>query len=63
MGRLLADLMPKEPEVLGLIALMLLVQSRRGARLSRDGDLVLLSDQDRGRWDRALIGEARWPTV
>ena len=59
LGRLLADLMPKEPEVLGLIALMLLVQSRRGARLSRDGDLVLLSEQDRGRWDRALIAEGQ----
>ena len=57
LGRLLADLMPSEPEVLGLLALMLLVESRRGARLSLDGDLILLADQDRGRWNRTLIAE------
>jgi RNA polymerase sigma-70 factor (ECF subfamily) len=55
LGRLLADLMPREPEVLGLLALMLLIESRRGARLSPDGDLILLGDQDRARWDRTLI--------
>jgi RNA polymerase sigma-70 factor (ECF subfamily) len=59
LGRLLTDLMPREPEVLGLLALMLLVESRRGARLSPAGDIVLLSDQDRGRWDSALIAEGQ----
>jgi RNA polymerase sigma-70 factor, ECF subfamily len=59
LGRLLADLMSGEPEVLGLLALMLLVESRRGARLSVNGDLVLLADQDRGRWDRTLIAEGQ----
>ena len=55
LGRLLADLMPDEPEVLGLLALMLLVESRRAARDA--AELVLLADQDRSRWDRALIDE------
>jgi RNA polymerase sigma-70 factor (ECF subfamily) len=59
LGRLLADLMPREPEVLGLVALMLLVQSRRSARMSGDGALILLRDQDRGRWDRSLIAEGQ----
>jgi RNA polymerase sigma-70 factor (ECF subfamily) len=59
LGRLLAELMPDEPEVLGLLALMLLVESRRPARVGPDGDLVLLADQDRTRWDRALIGEGQ----
>jgi RNA polymerase sigma-70 factor (ECF subfamily) len=59
LGRLLAELMPDEPEVMGLLALMLLVESRRTARLSPDGDLVLLSDQDRSRWDHALIAEGQ----
>jgi RNA polymerase sigma-70 factor (ECF subfamily) len=59
LGRLLAELMPDEPEVLGLLALMLLVESRRPARTTRDGDLVLLADQDRGRWDAALIAEGQ----
>ena len=59
LGRLLADLMPGEPEVLGLVALMLLVESRRGARLSLNGDLILLADQDRGGWDRTLIAEGQ----
>jgi RNA polymerase sigma-70 factor (ECF subfamily) len=59
LGRLLAQLMPDEPEVLGLLALMLLVQARRATRTTPDGDLVLLADQDRGRWDRALIAEGR----
>jgi len=59
LGRLLANLMPREPEVLGLLALMLLVESRRIARLSLNGDLILLADQDRGRWDRTLIAEGQ----
>ena len=57
LGRLLAQLMPKEPEVMGLLALMLLVEARRAARTTRDGSLVLLAEQDRGRWDRVLISE------
>ena len=59
LGRLLAELMPGEPEVLGLLALMLLIASRRAARLSPEGDLVLLADQDRARWDHALIAEGQ----
>jgi RNA polymerase sigma-70 factor (ECF subfamily) len=56
LGRLLVELLP-EPEVLGLLALMLLTDARRAARTSADGDLVLLADQDRTRWDRARIAE------
>jgi RNA polymerase sigma-70 factor (ECF subfamily) len=59
LGRLLAELMPDEPEVMGLLALMLLVESRRAARTTPDGDLVLLADQDRARWDRGLIAEGQ----
>ena len=59
LGRLLADLMPDEPEVTGLLALMLLTESRRAARTTADGDLVLLTDQDRSRWDRALTAEGQ----
>ena len=59
LGRLLAELMPDEPEVMGLLALMLLVESRRAARTSAGGDLVLLADQDRGQWDRGLIAEGQ----
>jgi RNA polymerase sigma-70 factor (ECF subfamily) len=59
LGRLLAELMPDEPEALGLLALMLLVHSRRAARTSPDGSLVLLADQDRDRWDRDLIAEGQ----
>ena len=59
LGRLLADLMPDEPEVLGLLALMLLIESRRAARTTPEGDLVLLAGQDRGRWDRGLIAEGQ----
>ncbi|MFE0458605.1 RNA polymerase sigma factor [Kitasatospora sp. NPDC058965] len=59
LGRLLAALMPDEPEVLGLLALMLLAQSRRPARTTADGALVLLADQDRGRWDRGLVAEGQ----
>jgi RNA polymerase sigma-70 factor (ECF subfamily) len=51
--------MPGEPEVLGLLALMLLIDSRREARLSPAGDIVLLADQDRGRWDATLIAEGQ----
>jgi RNA polymerase sigma-70 factor (ECF subfamily) len=59
LGRLLAQLMPDEPEVLGLLALMLLTESRRPARVGPQGELVRLSDQDRARWDRALIDEGQ----
>jgi RNA polymerase sigma-70 factor, ECF subfamily len=59
LGRLLAQLMPDEPEVTGLLALMLLTESRRAARTDLDGALVLLADQDRSRWDRALIAEGQ----
>ena len=59
LGRVLAELMPDEPEVRGLLALMLLTDSRRAARTDQDGDPVLLADQDRGRWDRALIAEGQ----
>jgi RNA polymerase sigma-70 factor (ECF subfamily) len=59
LGRLLAALMPDEPEVLGLLALMLLVESRQQARIGPDGGQVLLADQDRSRWDRALIAEGQ----
>jgi RNA polymerase sigma-70 factor, ECF subfamily len=59
LGRLLADLMPDEPEVMGLLALMLLVESRRAARTTPDGGLVLLADQDRSLWDRALVAEGQ----
>jgi len=56
LGRLLVDLLP-EPEALGLLALMLLHESRRQARTSAAGDLVLLDEQDRSLWDRAQIAE------
>ncbi len=56
LGHLLYELLP-EPEVAGLLALMLLHESRRAARTSPTGDLILLEDQDRGLWDRALIAE------
>ena len=59
LGRVLAELMPDEPEVMGLLALMLLVESRRAARTDSSGDLVRLADQDRDRWDRGLIAEGR----
>jgi len=57
LARVLAALMPDEPEVLGLLALMLLHDARREARVADDGELVLLDDQDRGRWDAARIAE------
>jgi RNA polymerase sigma-70 factor (ECF subfamily) len=59
LARLLAELMPDEPEVLGLLALLLLTESRRPARTAADGTLVRLADQDRARWDRALIAEGQ----
>lgn len=59
LGRVLVSLLPEEPEVLGLLALMLLVESRRAARTDARGELVLLADQDRSKWDRALIAEGQ----
>ncbi len=59
LGRLLAELMPDEPEVTGLVALMLLVHSRRAARTGPDGQLVVLADQDRTRWDRQQVAEGQ----
>ncbi|MFK4244756.1 RNA polymerase sigma factor [Micromonospora chokoriensis] len=57
LARELAALMPDEPEVLGLLALLLLTEARRAARLGPTGELVLLADQDRSLWDRTLIAE------
>jgi RNA polymerase sigma-70 factor (ECF subfamily) len=57
--RLLAALMPDEPEVTGLLALLLLTESRRPARTGPGGGLIVLPEQDRGRWDRALIAEGQ----
>jgi RNA polymerase sigma-70 factor, ECF subfamily len=57
LGRLLAKLMPDDPEVLGLLALMLLHDSRRGARVDASGRYVSLDEQDRSRWDRGRIRE------
>jgi RNA polymerase sigma-70 factor (ECF subfamily) len=57
LGRVLAELMPDEGEALGLLALLLLHDARREGRVGPGGELVLLEDQDRGRWDRAKIGE------
>ncbi|WP_033319738.1 RNA polymerase sigma factor [Streptomyces yerevanensis] len=59
LGRLLAELMPDEPEATGLLALMLLVESRRDARRDDDGVLVPLPEQDRACWDRDLIAEGQ----
>jgi RNA polymerase sigma-70 factor (ECF subfamily) len=59
LGRMLAALMPDEPEALGLLALMLLHNSRRATRVDAAGALVLLEDQDRSRWDTAAIDEGR----
>ncbi|MEU0075456.1 sigma-70 family RNA polymerase sigma factor [Streptomyces sp. NPDC006332] len=59
LGRLLSELMPDEPEATGLLALMLLVESRRAARQNEDGRLVPLPEQDRGLWDRELITEGQ----
>lgn len=59
LGRLIVELMPDEPEAKGLLALMLLLNSRRAARTTPDGGLVLLADQDRGLWDRDQIAEGQ----
>jgi RNA polymerase sigma-70 factor (ECF subfamily) len=59
LARVLAELMPDEPESLGLLALLLLHDARREARTGPDGELVLLEDQDRSRWDRGEMGEGR----
>jgi RNA polymerase sigma factor (sigma-70 family) len=58
-GRLLADLLPEEPEVLGLLALMLLTDARRAARTGPNGELIPLDEQDRSSWDQAAIGEGQ----
>jgi RNA polymerase sigma-70 factor (ECF subfamily) len=59
LGRLLVELMPDEPEALGLLALMLLISSRRPARTASDGSVVVLGEQDRALWDRDLIIEGQ----
>ena len=59
LGRVLATLMPDEPEVLGLLALMLLIAARRAARTGPDGSLVPLPEQDRTLWDREKIAEGQ----
>ena len=58
LGRLVASLLPDEPEALGLLALMLYAEARRGARRDAHGDYVPLAEQDSGAWDAALIDEA-----
>ena len=57
--RLLADLMPDEPEVIGLLALLLLTKARQPARTTQDGSIIRLAEQDRSLWDRALIDEGQ----
>ncbi|HZA85696.1 MAG TPA: RNA polymerase sigma factor [Acidimicrobiales bacterium] len=59
LARILRDLLPAQREVAGLLALLLLVDARRAARTDEAGDLVLLEDQDRSRWDRTMIDEGR----
>jgi RNA polymerase sigma-70 factor (ECF subfamily) len=59
LARLLVELMPDEPEAVGLLALLLLTESRGAARTSADGSLVLLPDQDRSTWNAALIAEGQ----
>jgi RNA polymerase sigma-70 factor (ECF subfamily) len=59
LARLVADLMPDEPEALGLLALLVLTEARRAARTAPDGTIVLLPDQDRTRWDAVLITEGQ----
>jgi RNA polymerase sigma-70 factor (ECF subfamily) len=59
LGRLLTELLPDEPEALGLLALMLLIDARREARVDESGGLVRLADQDRERWNRAEIDEGQ----
>ena len=59
LARILAGLMPDEPEVWGLLALMLLIDARRATRTTASGEVVLLADQDRSRWDADLIAEGQ----
>jgi RNA polymerase sigma-70 factor (ECF subfamily) len=59
LGRLLGELMPREPEVMGLLALMLLIESRRATRVTAAGHLVRLADQNRHLWSRGLISEGQ----
>jgi RNA polymerase sigma-70 factor (ECF subfamily) len=59
LGRLLAELLPDQAEVMGLLALMLLVHSRRAARTTSTGELVILAEQDHSLWDRDLIAEGQ----
>ncbi len=59
LGRVLLALMPDEPEVMGLLALMLLIDSRRDARLGPDGNIVVLPEQNRALWNRSLIAEGQ----
>jgi RNA polymerase sigma-70 factor (ECF subfamily) len=59
LARLIVELMPDEPEAKGLLALLLLGESRRAARVAADGSLVRLAEQDRGRWDPALVAEGQ----
>lgn len=59
LARILRTLMPDEPEVGGLLALLLLTESRRSSRMRSDGSLVVLAEQDRSQWDRALIKEGQ----
>src|SRR4029453_4586609 len=59
LARILATLMPDEPEVAGLLALLLLTESRHASRTRPDGSLVLLGEQDRTRWNRSLIEEGQ----
>jgi len=59
LGRLLTTLMPDEPEVAGLLALLLLTEARRASRIRADGSLVLIGEQDRSRWDRVSIQEGQ----
>jgi RNA polymerase sigma-70 factor (ECF subfamily) len=59
LARVLVDLMPDEPEVLGLLALLLLIDARRAARTAPDGTMVLLPEQNRALWDRELVEEGQ----
>jgi len=59
LARLVAELMPDEPEALGLLALLILTEARRAARTAADGTIILLPDQDRTRWDHELIAEGQ----